>query len=142
MENKQNKKLSIIALLLGLIQILIYLYNYLFIDYFSSIGIAESMSAFGFSVFLLLAAIINFKNQNLGRTLLWGCVIGGVFDRAVVFLLFPENTSIDILILPFLSSFIIGAMLLYFKSNNSHKAINIVITLIVISLIIVLPKVL
>lgn len=143
MKSKRNKKLSFCAITLGLIQCLIYLYNYIFIDYFSSIGLAESLSTFGYSLLLIIAGVINLGNSSLGRPLLWSFVIGSILERIVVVFLYRENISIDIFILPITSSIIIG-MLLYFLKNGytAYKRNYVIIAAIISGLIGLLPKIL
>lgn len=141
MEKNRNKILSISAIILGFILCLIYLYNYFFIDYFSSIGLAESTSTFGFSLLLIIAGFINLRNLDLGRSLLWSFVVGSIIERVIVYLLYQENISMDILILPIIASAIIGGLLYFSKVKKEYNKGYQTISVVIISLITLLPKV-
>lgn len=142
MKKQRNRNLSISAIIIGFVLAMIFLFNYLFIDYFSSIGLRESVSTFGFSVLLMMAGVINLKSLTWGRSLLWSYSIGSILERVLILILYCKNISIDILILPLLSSVIIIGLLFYSKGEiGSYKRISVIISATVALLIALLPKV-
>lgn len=142
MKKQRNRNLSISAIIIGFVLAMIFYFNYLFIDYFSSIGLRESVSTFGFSVLLMMAGVINLKSLTWGRSLLWSYSIGSILERVLILILYCKNISIDILILPLLSSVIIIGLLFYSKGEiGSYKRISVIISATVALLIALLPKV-
>ncbi len=141
MKKIQNNVLAITTLILGLLMSLIYLFNYLFLEYFSSIGIAQSASTFGYSLLLFFAGATCFKNPRLGKTLMWGYVFGSFIERVLVFLIYVENITFDIFIIPIISSIIVCSLLLNSERKDANKITHVVLTICITSILAFLPKV-
>lgn len=137
----RDEILAAVAIIIGLLSSLIYLFNFFFIQYYSSIGIRESGSSFGFSLMLFVAGFIAFKNFSLGRALMFGYVIGCILERALVYILYKENVSIDIFLLPLVSSAIILVMLVFSRDNFPFsKRYNWIVGFLIV-IITVIPKI-
>ena len=136
-----NTILTRSAICIGVSTSLLYLFEIFYIVYFTSIGIRESASSLGFSLLLTCAGLIGCNNVSLGRALITGYTGGTVLERILVCILYWDYVDIGIMIVPLISSLLVGSILIMSLGNHQIRSKHMWIALFLILVIAVLPKI-
>lgn len=121
MKRKGLTGIGILAIVLGVAECALYLYNYFFIYHYGGIGIKEWATSFSLSILLTFSGILILKNKNMGRSLLSAYFWGTLFDRLLIFFFYGETLHILTVFMPLFLAFPFGLILYFPKSLPFFK---------------------
>ena len=113
-----------IILALGILMLLIYLFEYLFIAYFYSAGIRGKLSYFCLFIILAISGIGLTKGWRFGITLLHFFVVGTIINTIVSVILLYKFLAIFDLLLPTVVAVLEG-YIIYFSPHSSHYKLTV-----------------
>lgn len=130
----------LLSIVIGVLQLAYYLFDTLFISYFSDLGIREWFSPVVLSFILLLNSIYLYKKMEIGLLILKLTLLGFYIDRFLVLILFWDYTNIYEIMFPILTT--IPLVFLFRKSDLklSIRSNHILLISLLAIFILIIPK--
>ena len=135
-----QSKLPIAAIIVGMLNMAIYCFEYFFIMYFTSIGLPERGSAFLLSLLLTIGGLYWGNYRSLGKAFIIAFMLGTLVDRILVSSLFPSGITIQIIFQPLLSMLIIWYFWYHQEEVSTIKAKHKILAFLLALLVIFWPK--